>query len=97
MGGHHGDAETPLELEPVHILHVEREDAAKDEYSGYAEMPSYPKELDCRIGPARISDFMAGNTHYYRVTLGSIPAASPPGAPAAKASGQSSRRRSIRY
>lgn len=69
MGGPSADNNAlAIELAPVHILHVERMDAAKEEYGGYTELAGYPQELDCRIGPARISEFTAGSTHGYRVT-----------------------------
>lgn len=69
MGGRNADLQAEaLELAPVHILHVANEDKARDEYSGYAELDGYPQELDCRCGPARVSEFTSGGKQGYRVT-----------------------------
>lgn len=72
MGGRHQD-ELPLELQPVHVIHVNDMDSAKDKYPGYQEI-GQPKELDVALGPARVSEFTATTTfgsglHGYRVTV----------------------------
>ena len=69
MGGRNVDQGTPPELEPVHILHEERIKDAQDEYSSYIEVAGYPQELECRLGPGRVSEFTSGGTHGYRATI----------------------------
>lgn len=73
MGGRTADMQAiALEDAPVHILHVANIDKAKEEYGGYTELAGYPQELDCRCGPARVSEFtassMGSKLHGYRAT-----------------------------
>lgn len=72
MGGRQQD-ELPFELQPVHIIHVNDEESAKDKYSGYKEI-GQPKELEVRLGPGRVSEFTASTTfgsglHGFRATV----------------------------
>ena len=73
MGGRTADSQAiALEDAPVHAIHVANIDKADAEYAGYTEVAGYPQELDCRIGPARVSEFTAsglgGGVHGYRAT-----------------------------
>ena len=69
MGGRTADmtAEAPEEA-PVHQIHVLKQEAAEDEYPGYAEL-SAPATFDCQLGPARVSEFTSGGRHGYRATI----------------------------
>ena len=71
FGGAEG--EVPMELEPVHEVHVAGLEAAEKEFSGYKEVGE-PAELDVRLGPARRSEFTASSTfgsglQGYRATI----------------------------
>ena len=73
MGGRGGDPDLPPDLQPVHILHVGALEQAQDDLPNYKELPGSPVELECKVGPARLSEFTCTTTlgtsmHGYRVT-----------------------------
>lgn len=74
MGGRHADPELPMELHPVHLVHEDGIGAFQADLPNYKELPGSPIELDCALGPARLSEFTATTSfgaamHGYRVTV----------------------------
>lgn len=74
MGGRTADAETPPELHPAHLIHEKYREDAELQYAGYTETPTSPSILDCKLGPARVSEFTSqgsfgGAQHGYRATI----------------------------
>lgn len=51
-----GADQLPITLEPVHVIHVESQDAAATDFEGYTETAG-PNVHDCPLGPARLSEF----------------------------------------
>lgn len=57
-GGRTADRNAPVpELAPVHGIHEMALDGAPDDYGSYQETPAGIQELDCKLGPARFSEF----------------------------------------
>lgn len=62
------------QFEPVHIFHVAGVEMAEQEHEEYTELPGSPVVLQCKLGPARISEFTARSAfgtdqHGYRATI----------------------------
>jgi hypothetical protein len=75
MGGNMADATAPVpELAPVHLIHVAAIRDAEKKFKEYAETAASPVEIECQLGPARISEFTAKSSfgtalHGYRGTI----------------------------
>ena len=72
-GGTPGGGNLP-QFEPVHMFHVHGIQEAKNEHQEYTELPGGPLVLDCKLGPARVSEFTARSAfgtdqHGYRGTI----------------------------
>lgn len=73
-GGRSADRNAPVpELAPVHGIHEMGLDGAPDEYGSYQEVAPGTQVLDCKLGPARYSEFtgtsgLSGKVHGYRAT-----------------------------
>lgn len=72
--GNRSGGDLPLDLEPVHQIHIRYEKDAKEEYDGYTELPGGPVPMKCSLGPARMSEFNYSTSfgtqmHGYRVTI----------------------------
>jgi len=75
MGGRAADtAAVAPELAPVHLIHVGALREAKEKFKEYTETAASPVEIECQLGPARISEFTAKSSfgtalHGYRGTI----------------------------
>jgi len=75
MGGSSfGEEEIPPQLEPVHGIHENYARDAKEEFNEYTETAGGPAVVNCRLGPARSSEFTASSSfgssiHGYRATI----------------------------
>ena len=73
-GGRSADRNAPVpELAPVHGIHEMGLDGAPDEFGSYEEVAPGTLVLDCKLGPARYSEFtgtvgLGGAVHGYRAT-----------------------------
>lgn len=68
------DPNAPPQFEPVHILHMEAMEVAKEDYSDYTELPGSPLVVKVSLGPARVSEFTAKGSrgveiHGYRASI----------------------------
>ena len=72
MGGRNADSAAPTPQDaPVHQVHLTYLREAKEKFNNYTELPGSPAVLDCRLGPARLSEFTASTSfgtklHGYR-------------------------------
>ena len=74
MTGRSADANAVPTLAPVHLLHVDAAEQAKEEYDGYTEVAGGPAVMNCVLGPARSSEFtyktsFGSAMHGYRVSI----------------------------
>lgn len=61
-------------FEPVDGLHGNLKAEAEEEFDSYTELPGSPMVLNCKLGPARTSEFtgkstFGSNIHGYRATV----------------------------
>lgn len=62
------------QFEPVHDIHIVNAEIAEQQYPEYTELAGSPVVLKCKLGPARISEFIAQSAfgtdqHGYRATI----------------------------
>ena len=58
----------------MHLLHVDAIKLAEEEFDGYTEIAGSPVVMNCKLGPARLSEFTYNTSfgsamHGYRVSI----------------------------